>query len=180
LLNIYYNSVGGNATFLLNIPPDRRGRLHEEDVKRLEELGQVLKSTFRNNLALGSSAFATESMDHEHEAGNVVDGNPDTYWCPKPGTEQASIEIDLGGEHEFNRIVLKEHIQSSGQRIEKFKIECRDSGAWREIAQGTTVGYKRILRLEDIKSRILRITIMESRWCPTLSSFEVYLAPFSH
>ncbi|MFD1673684.1 alpha-L-fucosidase [Alicyclobacillus fodiniaquatilis] len=176
LLEVYYQSVGGNATFLLNIPPDKRGRFHEEDVKRLKELGQVLRSTFQNDLALGSSATASESMDKEHEAVNLFDRNSDTFWSPKLGTERAHIEIDLGEEKVFNRIVLKEHIQS-GQRIERFKIEYQDAAAWKEFSQGTIVGYKRILRFNKIKARYLRITIMESRWCPTLSSCEVYLGP---
>jgi alpha-L-fucosidase len=174
LLDIYYKSVGGNATFLLNIPPDRRGLIHEADARRLNELGQVLRSTFQHNLALGSQAVASETFGEEFDVHHLVDGNPGTYWCPRPGTEQASIEIDLGQEQRFDHIVLQEHIQS-GQRIEKFRIEVQDGGQWKEIVQGTVVGYKRILRFDETKARHLRITILESRWQPTLSNFEVYL-----
>lgn len=176
LLEVYYNSVGGNANFLLNIPPDRRGRIHEEDVKRLRELGQVLRSTFQDNLADGVSAEASESMDNEHTVINLFDGNPDTFWSPGLGTEQAAINIDLGIEQTFNRIVLQEHI-SSGQRVESFKVEYQSAGDWKGLCRGTTIGYKRILRFNEIEARYLRLTILESRWCPTLSGFEVYLGP---
>ena len=177
LLEIYYNSVGGNASFLLNIPPDRRGRFHEEDVKRLEDLGRVLRTTFEDNLALRARAVATENQDEHHTALAITDGRPETYWCPNLGTGRAAIEIDLGTEKALNRIVLKEHIPSSGQRIERFKIECLDSGTWKEISEGTIIGQKRILRFDEVFARHLRITILESRWCPTLSSFEVYRGP---
>lgn len=42
LIHVYENSVGGNATFLLNIPPTPEGLFHERDVERLKELGDYI------------------------------------------------------------------------------------------------------------------------------------------
>lgn len=174
LLEIYYSSVGGNANFLLNVPPDKRGRIHEKDATRLKELGEVLTCTFQNNLAADASATASECMDNEHKPANLFDGNPDTFWSPNLGSEQAYVDIDFKEEKTFNLIMLTEQIQT-GQRIEVFKIECREANGWREFCRGTIIGHKRILRFEEVSSRYIRITIVESRWCPALSSFEAYL-----
>jgi len=172
LLHVYYGSVGGNATFLLNIPPDRRGLFHENDVVRLKELGDVIRSTFTDNLSLDASVQASESMD-VHGASSIVDGNEDTFWCPHEGTEQATIDIDLHREVTIDHVVLQEHIRS-GQRIERFDLSYYDGKNWKPLYQGTVVGYKRICRFDAVSSRHIRLTITESRWCPTLSSFGVY------
>ncbi|MFC7677924.1 alpha-L-fucosidase [Paenibacillus sp. GCM10028914] len=171
LLQVYYGSVGGNATFLLNLPPDKRGLIHENDRARLRELGEAIRNTFRTNLAEGASAQASESMSG-HDANLILDGNPDTYWCPEEGTEQATIEVDLQEEKEFNHIVLQENRYS--QRIEKFELEVQQDGEWKPLWSGTVVGYKRICRFDNVTSRYIRLKITESRWCPTISNFGVY------
>lgn len=171
LLNVYYGSVGGNATFLLNIPPDRRGLIHENDVKRLREFGDALRRTFQHNLAAIASASASETRSG-YDAGHILDGNKDTYWAPEEGTEQALLEIDLQREASFDHVVLQEYRYS--QRIERFKLEYQAAGEWKPLYAGTVVGYKRICRFAPVTSRYIRLTITESRWCPTLSAFEVY------
>jgi alpha-L-fucosidase len=174
LLHIYYGSVGGNATFLLNIPPDRRGRFHENDVKRLQELGDVIRRTFRDNLAACATAAASESV-RGHEPSRLFDGNKDTYWAPEAGTEHAVIEIQLSQESEFDHIVLAEYRYT--QRIERFKLEYEAGGKWHPLFEGTVIGRKRICRFAPVVARRIRLTILESRWCPALASFEVYLGP---
>ncbi|ETT73343.1 alpha-L-fucosidase [Paenibacillus sp. FSL R7-277] len=175
LLDIYDKSVGGNSTFLLNLPPDKRGLIHENDARRMAELGEVIRSTFEYNLAAGAQATATETAGEANAAGRVLDGNRDTFWCPKEGTEQASIELDLNVEQSFDTIVLKEHIQS-GQRIEQLHLEYLDGAIWKRFSECTVVGHKRILKFPEVTARHIRLTIDKSRWCPTLSAFEVYLS----
>lgn len=171
LLHVYYGSVGGNATFLLNLPPDQRGLIHENDRARLRELGDYIRNTFRTNLAEGATAQASQTMDG-HDVNCIFDGNPDSYWCPEEGTEQVTIEVDLNAEIEFNHVVLQEHRYS--QRIEKFELEYEQDGEWKPLWSGTVVGYKRICRFDNVTSRFIRLKITESRWCPTISAFEVY------
>ncbi|WP_274365094.1 alpha-L-fucosidase [Paenibacillus thermotolerans] len=173
LLNIYYGSVGGNASFLLNLPPDRRGLIHENDVERLKQLGDVLRNTFGTNLSEDATARAAEEAADGHGANAVLDGNRETFWRPKDETEQASIEVELTEAQTFNRVVLMEHIRS-GQRIESFVLECKSDGEWKKIYEGTVVGYKRICCFEDVTAKALRLTVAESRWFPTLSAFGVY------
>lgn len=171
LLDIYYNSVGGNATFLLNLPPDKRGRIHDNDMNRLRELGDVIRQTFKTNLASGATAKATETVSGSDTA-NMFNGDRDSYWSPEEGTEQISIEIDLQSEQTFDHVVLQEYRYS--QRIERFELEYRDGDEWKSLYKGTIVGYKRICRFDAVATRYLRLNIAESRWCPTISAFEVY------
>ncbi|PZT52289.1 alpha-L-fucosidase [Paenibacillus silvae] len=176
LLSVYHGAVGGNACFLLNLPPDRRGLIHENDVRRLSELGSALHATFSENLAAGAQAAASETMDDAHGAWMILHSGEqrDVYWCPPEGTEQAWIELLLPEERTFDRVMLMEHIQS-GQRIERFTLEVygRD-GLWRDIYAGTVVGYKRICCFPKVTARRVRLTIQESRWYPTLSSFSLH------
>ncbi|MEX2104684.1 MAG: discoidin domain-containing protein, partial [Bacilli bacterium] len=171
LLHVYYGSVGGNATFLLNLPPDRRGLIHEQDVARMKELGDKLREIFRTNLAADASVAASESMVG-FEASNVLGGDRGTYWAPEEGTEQAILEIDLRSEATFSHVVLQEYRYT--QRIERFELECKIGDVWKPIFSGTVVGFKRICRFNPVTSRHIRMKIMESRWQPTIAAFEVY------
>lgn len=173
LLKVYYGSVGGNANFLLNIPPDKRGLIHENDVARIRELGQTISKMFRQNIANDSEIVVSEIMDEEHNIKNVLDEDENTYWCPKEGTENAVIEIDLHDVKTFDRIVLMEYIKI-GQRIETFKIEYKMNNSWKEIYEGTIVGYKCICCFNKVQARNVRITITCSRWYPTLSKIGIY------
>lgn len=174
LMELYERTVGGNACFLLNLPPDRRGQLHEQDVRSLTALGELVRSGYRHNLAAGASASATATLDPEHDALRTVDGLADTFWSAPDGTEQATLEFDLGTGQEFNRIVLKEHIPL-GQRVEAFRLEAwREDVGWTPFYSGTVIGYKHIARFGKVQAQKIRLAIEQSRWCPTLQSFEVY------
>lgn len=173
LMELYERIVGGNACFLLNIPPDRRGLIHEQDVYELQQLGEKIKNYYQYNLAEHALIQASDS-DPEHPAPLAIDLAEDTYWCTPYGTEQAEIELDLGTIQTFHRIVLMEHIES-GQRIESFTISYQDRHQqWIECYHGSIVGYKHICRFSDISAQHIRISIVESRYCPTLQSIEVY------
>ncbi len=178
LLDIYYGSVGGNAVFLLNIPPDQRGLFHENDVKRLAQLGQVIKAAFNENIAAKVHVKASHIRDNNPNFGpdKIVDGDKNTYWTTDDGITAATIELNLGKEKTFNRAMLQEYIKV-GQRIEAFVLEVWANNQWREIDVSTTVGYKRLLRFPDVTTDRVRIKITESRLCPTLSNVGLYFAP---
>lgn len=173
LLHIYYGSVGGNACFLLNVPPDRRGLIHENDVARLEELGSVIKKTFSCNLAARATAKASDTQSDRFVVENIFDENKDTFWCPSVGNEHPVIEVDLDQPQLFDKIVLAEHIRS-GQRIESFSLAYRQGEDWVEFYNGTVVGYKRICSFEPLEAQYIRLKITASRWYPTLAFFGVY------
>lgn len=173
LLHIYYGAVGGNAALLLNIPPDRRGWIHEHDAERLRELGRVIRETFRNNMADGASIQASATARESHPVEAILHRDKNMYWHPPEGVEEAVLTIDLQAEQTFDRMILMEHIRT-GQRIERFQVACRINGEWQEIYQGTVVGYKRICCFPPVTARELRVTISESRCYPTLVHLGVY------
>ncbi|MEA1950220.1 MAG: alpha-L-fucosidase [Planctomycetota bacterium] len=182
LLDVYFRSVGRNATFMLNLSPDRRGLIPDEDIGRLKELRTVLDATFKEDLARGADAQASDlrstegGLDYAHDAAKTVDGDTDTYWTVDEETTTASLEYDLGEPRTFNLAVLQEYVRV-GQRIEEFALDIHDGRDWKEIARGTVVGYKRILRFDDVTARRVRIRILQSRVCPTLSNFGLFRRP---
>lgn len=175
LLDIYYNSVGRNSVLLLNFTPNDEGLIPEEDIVRAREFRAVINATFETDLALRAKVIAS-SQRFGHRASAVTDGESDTYWTTPEGISHATLELDLGTERKFNRIMLQEHIRT-GQRIEEFRLETWDGDKWREFARGTTVGYKRLLRIEAVTSRRIRLVIAQSRSSPALSKLGLYLEP---
>jgi len=176
LTDLYYRSVGQNASFLLNVPPDRRGLIHAVDAERLLGLRKRLDVDFAHDLARGRRATATDTRGPRFGASKLTDGKLETYWATTDGTATASVSVDLAGTYEVNRVVLQEYIPL-GQRIEAFDMEVLEGGQWNRVAEGTTVGYKRILRFPAATAERIRINIHRSRACPTLSNLELYRAP---
>jgi len=156
LLEIYYTSVGGNAQLLLNIPPDKRGRIHENDARRLKELGDRLRSTFAANLAAG--AKMTWFYDNTIVDGVDDRGRPTAHW--KRGVD--ALEVNLGEAKRFNVAMMKEDIRD-GQKVEAFALDIWDGTGWKEIARGTTVGHKKILRFSSAEVAKVRVRILMVR-----------------
>ena len=178
LLEIYYSSVGNGCNLLLNIPPDRRGRFHEIDCERLVGLRKVLDATFDKDLAAGRSATAsnTRGNDPQFAAANLTDGDRNTYWAADDDVRRAELVVELGKPTRLNRVRVQEQI-ALGQRVEAFAIDARVGGAWQEIGAGTTIGPRRILCTPTVTADAVRLRIIGSRACPTLSTLEIYFAP---
>ena len=177
LLAVYYGSVGGNAQFLLNIPPDRRGLIHENDVARLKQLGDVLKKTFSNNLA-DDAKVSAEVADGQPvgEISTLLDDNPDSFWTTTDRPTGITLTAELPAPVRANCLMLQEHI-ASGQRVEAFDVEVFTNGEWHPAASSTVVGYKRLVRFEDATVEKFRILLTQFRVRPTLASLGLYFAP---
>ena len=175
LLDIYYKSVGRNGNLLLNLPVDRRGLVHENDVKALMELRKTLDETFAVNLAKGAKAVASNTRGNNYLSSNILDEYNDTYWATEDDVIESELMINFSREATFNRLVLQEYIPL-GQRIKAFKVEVKDEDGYKEIANETTIGYKRILRLPQVTTSQLKITFTDAKGSPTISNVEVYLA----
>ena len=178
LLDIYYHSVGLGCVLLLNIPPDRRGLFHENDVRRLQEFGEAIAADFKKDLARGRKASADNVRGGAaaYGAERAVDGDPSTYWATDDGVLAAALEVDLGRPQAFNRVVLQEYIRL-GQRVKGFVVEAWVGAEWKEIGRGQTIGYKRILRIPDVTAQKVRLRITEARGCPTVSALGITCAP---
>lgn len=175
LADIYYSSVGRNSVLLLNIPPDKRGRINENDIKALRGLRKTLDQTFTTNLTTAARVTASNERGG-HRARAILDRDANTYWTTNDGVESATLDIQLARTLTFNRVMLQENL-SVGQRVEAFTLQAWVGKAWRDLAKGTTIGYKRLLRFNNITASKLRIVIERSRMSPTLSSFGLFKAP---
>ncbi|MCW3788220.1 alpha-L-fucosidase [Plebeiibacterium sediminum] len=175
LFDIYLTSVGRGALLLLNIPPDRRGVFHENDVASLKAFKAKLDETFSNNYAKDATILASNVRggSSDYCATNLIDSNRDTYWCTDDNVIGSTIEVALKHETQLNYLVLQEYIEL-GQRIKKFSVEVYQNGNWKSIANATTVGYKRILPLNGVKADKLRVVIEDAKACPVISTLGIY------
>lgn len=178
LLNTYYSSFGRNGTLLLNFPVDKRGLIHETDEKAVLELAKAVKEAFAVNLAEKKKVSASNVRGNVKTfgAGMAVDGNKNTYWATDDTITRASLTIDFGKPVSFNRFLAQEYIKL-GQRVKTFKVEGLVGGNWKELANGTTIGYKRILLFPAVTATRLRFTITGAKACPLISNIGVYNAP---
>lgn len=151
LSDIYFQSVGYNSVLLLNIPPDRRGLIHEADIKRLKDFAAYRQQIFADN--------------------RVKKGR--NYWKAAAGSEAV---YDLKPVSEINLVMLQEDI-TKGQRVEAFTIEALTDNGWKEVGKGTTVGYKRMLRFPATKASQLRVKIDECRLTAYINQVAAYYAP---
>lgn len=177
LLDIYYNSIGRNASLLLNFPVDKRGLIHENDIARLKKLTDKIDEDFATNLASTDASVTSDiNRGRGFEAENVLDEKPDTYWATPDGAVSGSITLSFEEPVTFNRFLVQEHI-ALGQRVKEFKLEAETSTGWEILAKGTTIGYKRILRLDEATAKAIRFTVMDAKASPTISTIALYHAP---
>ncbi|MEQ1932589.1 MAG: alpha-L-fucosidase [Fimbriimonadaceae bacterium] len=172
LMDIWFGSVGRNGHLLLNVPPNNKGLISEVDVKRLLEFKEARTQAMPQDFARGRTASSSDSRGVGFEAFRVVDGNQNTYFASEEGVLASTITIDLGAPRELSKVSIGEYIPL-GQRVKRFEIDALD-GSWKTIAKGTTIGNKRILQFSPIVASQLRLRILNSRACPTISFFEVY------
>ena len=173
LLHVYFNSVGGNATFLLNIPPTREGHFHVNDKARLHELGAFLREAFATNL-LDQAVLDTDAKQVAAGTLETIRTDDETSFVLADGEHELTVTAKWGTEKAIHYVVLKEDITKS-QRVERFVIEAMDeNGAYQTVYNGTVIGYKKIACLDSVRTASLRLHIIESRVAPTLLFMGVY------
>lgn len=178
LLDIFYNSIGRNSTWLLNFPIDKEGRIHVNDERAVLELRKALDEAFVDDLVRKAKAEAgnVRGGSKKYAASKAIDGKKDTYWATDDGVTQSDITFTFKKPTTLNRVLLQEYIRL-GQRVKSFKVEANVDGQWRELARETTIGYKRILRLPTVTATQVRISILDAKACPLISNIGIYNAP---
>ena len=180
LTDIYYQSVGRNATLLLNFPVALDGQIHPIDSARLMEWRHTLDADFKTNLLLSLDAEATNVRACGFGTDNLIDGDWDSYWATDDSTKTGSIEFYFDKPTVMNRLLLQEYIPL-GQRVARFGVEyCDTFGEWHLIQTKdtmTTIGYKRIIRFKTATMTALRVNFTESRGPLCINNIEAYLAP---
>lgn len=174
LVDNWFSSVGMNANFLLNLPVDPRGLVHENDTRALMALRHYIDNAFSNNLTRGAAASASNTRGNARlfAAVNAIDNDLDTYWATDDDIHQASITIDFGKETVMNTVLLQEHI-ALGQRVKSFTIETVTDNKVIPVAQGMTIGNRRIVRFDTVTAQKLRVTV-KGKACPLIANIEAY------
>jgi alpha-L-fucosidase len=182
LAEMYFRSVGHNATLLLNVPPNNEGKVDQAILDRVVEFGQNVQDTFRTNLAKANGTTITASNvrgnDIDFKPGNAVDDDDATYWTTDDGTTSGSLTIKWDSAKRFDVVSIEEAIQN-GQHINSYKVEYKenDNASWQTMERGVTVGSKRLIRTSPISATQVRITVGTSTGkVPQLSEVGVYKA----
>ena len=194
LFDLWERSVGHNANFHLNFPVDRRGLIHENDAKAVLGLRKLVDATYGpgKDLARGRATAVTNlradvpktqrepPTDSPWSGTRAVDGDPATYWATDDDVREASIEVELDPAAPWDRVVLAEPIEL-GQRVRRFRISVpagtgtsNNGRDWRTLAEGTTIGRKRIVRVPRTSAPRVRIEILDARACPLISGISVH------
>lgn len=182
LAEMYFRSVGHNATLLLNVPPNNEGKVDQAILDRVVEFGQNVQDTFRTNLAKANGTTITASNvrgnDIDFKPGNAVDDDDATYWTTDNGTTSGSLTIKWDSAKRFDVVSIEEAIQN-GQHINNYKVEYKenDNASWQPMESGVTVGSKRLIRTSPISATQVKITVGTSTGkVPQLSEVGVYKA----
>lgn len=174
LLRLYDESVGRGTNLNLNLPPDRRGRLHDHDVAVLKSFGDAQAATYATDLARGAVAHASAERGPAFAAVRVLDGRRDTYWSTPDAITTPTLTLDLPPGRAFDVIRLREHLPL-GVRVTRFAVDLEEGGAWRTVAEHECIGAQRIIRLpRPSEARRLRLRVVEAPACPAISEIALF------
>lgn len=176
LVDLYYRSVGHNATLLLNFPVDRRGLIHPIDSANAVRFHEMIQQQLKTNLVAGMTPKVSNERGGDFVASALTDDNFDTYWATEDGVTTADIEFSFDTPTRMNRMMLQEYIPL-GQRVKAFVVEYLDKDTWLPVKlneETTTIGYKRLLRFETVETKGIRIRITDARGPLCLSNVGVY------
>ena len=161
VFDMYERSVGGNSTFLLNIPPNREGKFSPRDVASLTEAGKRIRETYDTNLMEGAKGPK-----------NILNPNPNKYQVLKGNKPE--IVFTLAAPAKINRVLIQEAVATHSERVEKHAVDAWINNQWKEVATATNIGYKRILRFPEVTTSKIRVRILESRLEPAISNVSAH------
>lgn len=178
LLDIYYKSVGRGACLNLNLPPDRRGLIHKNDIASLRDFRRLLDATFARNLAKGAKPCASNTRGNarRYAPHRALDGDRYTYWCTDDGITTPELVIELRKPATFNVVDLREYLPL-GQRVEAFALDQWHQDQWRQFATGTSIGNRRLIRGDYVTTDKVRLRITQAPVCPAIAEIGLYAEP---
>ncbi|HEU0066972.1 MAG TPA: alpha-L-fucosidase [Sphingomonas sp.] len=173
LVRYFDTSVARGTNMNLNVPPDRRGRIADQDVRVLKSFGDAIRASFATDLAQGAVASASHSRPGAAPA-QVLDGNRDTYWSTPDAVHTPTLTLDLPPGRSFDLIRLREYLPL-GVRVTKFAVDAQIDGVWKTLATKECISAQRIIRLAaPISARRVRLRILEAPACPAISEFALF------
>jgi len=179
LVAIYEQSIGRGANLLLNLPPDRRGLIPDPDVERLTAFARRITATYATDLARQARAASDQTRggsSSRFAATRVNDGDPQSYWATDDGVAAGGVTLTWPRAVTLDRVALGEAV-ALGQRVSAWTVEAEVDGAWTPVAEGTTIGIRRIATFAPVTTARLRVSITHALACPTLTTVSAFLAP---
>ena len=176
LIRLHDESVGRGTNLNLNIPPDRRGRIPDHDVRILKSFGEAIRATFARDLSKGAVAHASHSRGADFAPARVLDGNRETYWTSPDGVNNPVLTLDLKPGTRFDVIRLREYLPL-GVRVTRFAVDAEIDGSWRTLAEQECISAQRIIRLDaPIAPRRVRLRVLDAPASPAISEFALFRA----
>ncbi|CAN6466437.1 unnamed protein product [Victoria cruziana] len=193
LLDLYYTSVGRNCVLLLNVPPNSSGLISKADIDRLMEFRSALATIFSVNVIKGAVTKGSSQRGGKNggfAAGNVLNDDLQSYWSPANSDGNPWLELRFFKPVKFNVVRIQEAI-TLGQRIIRHEVFAKlanctyaeTEDVWQRsamVANGTTVGYKRLHRLGSVvEANAVRIRVTEAKRLPLIASIGLHFDPYS-
>lgn len=179
LVDLYYRSVGHNATLLINFPVNKEGLIHPVDSARIIVAHRQVANELKNNLLKNAKIKASSTRSKNFSVKNLTDEDYSSYWSTPDGVTKADLSIRFSRPQKLNRMKLQEYIPL-GQRVKSFTVEYKNGRNWMPLMMNeetTTIGYCRLLRFKTIQTRELRIRFTDARGPLCISSLGAYYAP---
>jgi alpha-L-fucosidase len=178
LMKLYFQSVGRGCNLILNVPPDRRGRIPEDDARALFVWRKELDPLFSEDLArkAKSSSNSRRGDDGRFAPENVTDGDPTTYWASKVEVRAPELILELPRLTTFKVVRLREYLPL-GQHVDRFALDSWNGQGWHEFASGTSVGNQRTMPTGSVTTTRVRLRIVEAQVCPAISELSLFASP---
>jgi len=176
LMELYLASVGRGSSFLLNLPPDQRGLIHENDVASLTAFGRHRRETFAANLAAGATLTASNQRggDAAYAPANLLDGSRDTYWASDDDQRTPELTLSFAQPVTFNLVRLREYLPL-GQRVDDWALEVDQAGTWQPFTAASAIGACRMVRGETVTTSRVRLRITRAAACPALTELGLFV-----
>lgn len=178
LADIYFKSVGRNSVLLINIPPDRRGRIADPDAVRLRELGAFIRQLHATDFAAGAALSASSRREPAGHERHLADRRLDTAWSPAGDQTAGQVEVDLGQARTFNVARLQEDI-AQGERVQAYRVEALEGDQWRTLTAGKVIGHQQLRRFPSVTAQRVRLVIEKASAPPALSEFGLHFNPLA-
>lgn len=181
LMQVWFDSVGRGANLILNLAPNKDGRLDPADVKALMDFKKLRDELYKRDFAAGASVAKVSNVRKNNEklfgAQNLTDGNMDTFWCTDDKKKTGTAELLLKSAAKFNVVRVREEIRL-GQRVTAWSLDVFKDGAWKQAVKGSTIGNQAMLVMpEAVTTNRVRLNILESDACPCISELSLFALP---
>jgi alpha-L-fucosidase len=178
LFDLYLKSIGRGASFLLNLPPDQSGRIHQNDVSALQGFKLLIDKFEASNLIADADIIVSNPGDNSNlfAVSNLIDGDSSTYWTVDDTMLDVEIKINFAEPEKFNIVGLREFLPL-GQRVDSFTIAVNGENGWEVVTEAETIGNRRLIEMEMQCADAVKISLHSTKACPAIAEVGVYVMP---